>query len=170
MNYHKKLKNIKGFLIDIEGVLAENRIMIDENGNLIRSFYYRDLWTIRYAISKGIKIAVLSYEITPSLEKICKNIGFTNIYQGNNNRLAILNDFCIKNDLTYEEVGYIGDDIDDIDPIQAVGFSACPADAVSEVVDLVDYIASQSAGQGCVREIIEKTLKVQGKWAINFYY
>jgi len=169
MNYHKKLKNIKGFIIDIDGVLANNIVSIDENGKLTRRFYYRDLWAIQTALKKDYKIALINTTISSPLTELCNKIGFSEVYEARANRLKILNEFCKKFNFSYEEVAYIGDDIEDLEPIEAVGFSACPADAVSEIVDIVDYIATRNSGQGCIREILEKTLKVQGKWDVDVF-
>lgn len=169
MNYHKKLKNIKGFIIDIDGVLASNKVSIDENGKLTRIFYYRDLWAIQTALNKDYKIGLINTTISSPLIELCKKIGFSEVYEAKVNRLKILNEFCKKFNFSYDEVAYIGDDIEDLDPIEAVGFSACPSDAVSEIVDIVDYIASRTSGNGCVREILEKTLKVQGKWDVDIF-
>lgn len=169
MNYHKKLKNIKAFIIDIDGVLASNTVFIDENGKLTRTFYYRDLWAIQTALSKDYKIGLLNTTISSPLTELCNKIGFNEVYQAKTSRLKVLNDFCKKFDYAYDQVAYIGDDIEDLEPIEAVGFSACPADAVSEIVDIVDYIATRNSGQGCIREILEKTLKVQGKWDVDIF-
>lgn len=84
--------------------------------------------------------------------------------QGVSNKVVELNKLLVKYSLSLDEVAYIGDDINDLGVMSKVGFSACPKDAVSEVLERVDYIASKNGGRGAVREIFEKLMKENGMW------
>lgn len=167
MNYHKKLKLIKAILIDIDGVLASNNIFLDEHADITRRFYFRDLWAVQTAMKKEIKVALITNFLTPDLVRVFKNIGIQEVYEPQNDRMQLLEDFCQKYNFSYDDIAYLGDDIEDLIPMENVGFSACPGDAVPEITDIVDYISYRNGGDGCVRDIIEKTLKVQEKWDIE---
>ena len=74
-------------------------------------------------------------------------------------------DFCTRHNLQPDEVLFMGDDIPDIGILKACGIATCPADAVTEVKEICDYISIYTGGRGCARDVIEQTLKIQGNWA-----
>ena len=93
-----------------------------------------------------------------------EELGIQELAQGVSNKVVELNKLLVKYSLSLDEVAYIGDDINDLGVMSKVGFSACPKDAVSEVLERVDYIASKNGGRGAVREIFEKLMKENGMW------
>ena len=143
MNYYQSIDKIKGLVLDIDGVLTDNRILITEAGEFLRSMNVRDGYAIKRAQQLGLKIGVIS--------------GGRSI--GTKKRMDIL----LWN-LIESEIAYMGDDLLDIQCIEYVGLGTCPKDAVKEVHGVSDFISEFNGGEGCVRDIIEKILQAQGKW------
>jgi 3-deoxy-D-manno-octulosonate 8-phosphate phosphatase (KDO 8-P phosphatase) len=93
-----------------------------------------------------------------------ENLGLTDIHLGIGDKTTFASEILKSNKIKWEEVLFMGDDLPDIPLMSKVGLSACPADAVSEVKSIVKYISPVNGGWGCVRDVIEKVLKVNGHW------
>lgn len=167
MNYKEKLNKIKNFVFDVDGVFTDGLIMVDSLGNESRFFNTKDGIAVKYAIEIGYNIAVISGANNEGIKLRLMKLGIKNIYLGSNNKVIDLEKFLKNNNLLAEETVYMGDDIPDISPIMKVGLKTCPFDAVSQVRDVVDYVSPVNGGQGCVRDIIEQTLKVQENWKLK---
>ena len=92
-------------------------------------------------------------------------LGVTDIYSLAENKLKILNSYCLSKNITLENVLYMGDDMPDIDCIKSAGIGACPKDAVSEIRENSDYISHVNGGDGCVRDVMEQVLKINNDWS-----
>jgi 3-deoxy-D-manno-octulosonate 8-phosphate phosphatase (KDO 8-P phosphatase) len=91
-------------------------------------------------------------------------LGIEDIYLGAHNKINQYTEILEKYNLNPENILYMGDDIPDIPVMQKVGLASCPNDAVNEVQQTAKYISNIKGGEGCVRDVIEQVLKVQGKW------
>ena len=165
------MKNIKLIALDVDGTLTDGKIYYDSNGNEMKAFDAKDGMAISQASKNGIDIAVITGRNSSIVERRAKELGVKHIYQGIHSKVGTLE--CILNNLklTFDEVMYIGDDINDIEIMRKVRYSACPIDAVNEVKEISNIISSKGGGEGAVREIIETVLKKQDKWdsIINNY-
>ena len=91
-------------------------------------------------------------------------MGVLNVYLGCHEKQSELIKYSKKNLIDLKKTIYMGDDIPDLPAMKIVGLSCCPKDSVQEVLDFADYVSHKNGGEGCVRDIIEQVLKVQGKW------
>lgn len=165
MNYRKKLKAIKAMLFDLDGVFFKSYMFSNAlPGSLIKS---KDGLAVNYAIKKDFRIGIISGSKAQGLNELFKELGITDIYLGTQNKLDALEDFVAKYSLPKQQILYMGDDLPDYEVMKNVGFSASPADAANEILEIADYIADTKSGEGCVREIIEQTMKVQQKWDVK---
>ena len=163
MNYRKKLKNIKALVFDVDGVFSKELIVV-ENGEFYRSMSAKDGFIIKKAIDKGFHVGIITGGSSQSVKDRFKFLGVKDIYLSQHQKIDAYNDFCEKHKLVPEEVLYMGDDLPDYEVLKISGFSACPADAVTEITNIVDYISDKNGGEGCVRDIVEQVLKIQEKW------
>jgi 3-deoxy-D-manno-octulosonate 8-phosphate phosphatase (KDO 8-P phosphatase) len=124
----------------------------------------KDGYAIQLAIKSGIEIAVVSGSFSDQVEQRLKKLGVAVFVQGASNKSEHLLFLLQKLSLKNNNLLYMGDDIPDLEAFRIAGLKSCPADAVSEVKDAADFISSKNGGDGCVREIIEKVMRVQGKW------
>lgn len=164
INYKTILKNITTLIFDVDGVFTDNKVILIPGMEPVRIFSARDGYAIQYAIKKGLRIAIITGGRSESVQERLMQMGVSHVYIGIGNKEKQLEEFRTQNDLTYEEMLYMGDDIPDLRVMQKVGLASCPQDAAREVKGICNYVSPLGGGNGCVRDIIEQTLKVQGKW------
>ncbi|MGB0600734.1 MAG: KdsC family phosphatase [Flavobacteriaceae bacterium] len=166
-NYKHLLPKIKTFIFDVDGVLTDGKILINSDGELLRSFDTKDGYAMKCALVKGFKIAIITGGRNEAVRERFKELGVIDIYLGAHHKLDAYQDLMDNYDLNPEEILYIGDDIPDIPVMEKVGLGCCPADAASDVKAMADYVSHKKGGEGCVRELIEQVLRVQGKWSLD---
>lgn len=166
MNYRKQLKSIKALVFDVDGVFSKQFLAMD-NGQFYRSMNPKDGYALKKAVEEGFFTGIITGGRAQSVKERFNSLGVTDIYLGQYNKIEAMEDFAAKYELSLDEVLYMGDDIPDYEVLKNVGFSACPADAASEIIEICDYISDKGAGEGCVRDIVEQVLKIQNKWTIS---
>ena len=166
-NYKHLLPKIKTFIFDVDGVLTDGKILINSDGELLRSFDTKDGYAMKSALVKGFKIVIITGGRNEAVRERFKELGVIDIYLGAHHKLDAYQDLMDNYDLNPEEILYIGDDIPDIPVMEKVGLGCCPADAASDVKAMADYVSHKKGGEGCVRELIEQVLRVQGKWSLD---
>lgn len=164
MNYKSKLHVIKAFVFDYDGVMTDGGVWTYDNREMVRCSNTKDGYALQYAVKKGYTIAIITGANTSSITNRMEFLGVKQVYLGCANKLDTYRKFLSTNNLRPEEVVCMGDDIPDYEMLSHCGVSACPADAVTEIKDMVDYISLYKGGRGCVRDIIEQVLRLQGQW------
>ena len=164
-----RLRKIKAFVFDVDGVLTDGSLLADLNGEFYRTFDSKDGFGLRMAMMGGYHLGIITGGRSQSIKMRFLACGFKpeDIYLHSRDKMEEFADFCTRNDITPEEVMYFGDDIPDIPVMLACGCGVAPADAVQEALDAADLISTRPGGKGCVRECIEKVLKLQGKWNLD---
>ena len=164
MNYKEKLKKIKNFVFDVDGVFTDGSIVVDSNGNELRVFSTRDGIAVKLASDKGYNICVISGGNNEGVRKRLNRLGVKNVFLGIDDKIKVFKDYLKENNIELEETSFMGDDLPDIKILEMVGLSCCPNDASPEVRNIVDYISNKKGGNGCVRDIIEQVLTINGDW------
>ena len=155
-------KSIKLFLCDVDGTLTDGGMYYSENGDESKKFNTRDGMGFQLLREAGIKTGIITSEDTKIVENRAKKLKVDFLYQGKRNggKLAVAKEVCTQLSITLDEVAYIGDDINCIELLEAVGIKACPADACESVKDMSCIrVMKNKGGKGCVREFIEEILK-----------
>lgn len=160
----KQLAKIKLLLLDVDGVLTDGRIIYDEHGNELKAFDVKDGHGLKMAQRAGIKIGIITGRSSRVVARRAEELGIEILYQGALRKLEPYQEILSDLNITDEQVAYVGDDVVDLPILQRVGFSATVADAVPEVLPLVDYVASRPGGRGAVREICDLLLRASGQW------
>lgn len=163
--FKEKLKNIKGFIFDVDGVLSMDTSPLDENGDPVRTANIKDGFAIRYAILKGYKVAIITGANTPRVQLRYHKLGVEHIYLNSFNKMECLEEILQKTGLKKSEYLYMGDDLVDLPIMKQIGVPTCPSDAVPEIKAVSLYISNHEGGRGCVRDVIEQVLRSQEKWA-----
>ncbi len=163
ITFKEKLRQIKAFAFDVDGVFSD-MLMLHPSGELMRTMNVKDGYAVQYARKKGYPIAVITGGNTESIRIRFAALGVNDVYLGSSDKIHDLMDFADRYRLTFDQILYMGDDIPDIEVMQHSGAAACPADAAVEIKEMADYVSSKAAGKGCVRDVIEQTLRVQGRW------
>lgn len=159
----KKLKNIKLFVTDVDGVMTDCGMYYTEKGDESKKFNTKDGMGIQLLREKGIKTAIITKENTKIVHNRAEKLKIDELYQGIEDKLVAFEDLRKKYNLDYSEIVYVGDDINDIPVLEKAGISFCPSDAVDEVKDVCDYVLSKRGGQGVIREIVNVFLSPQNE-------
>ncbi len=164
--FKDELKKIRAFVFDVDGVLSRQTQNITADGELIRTSCTKDGYALMYAIRKGYCIAIISGGGAPGIRERLEKLGVKpdNIYLKIANKVEALEEVMHNNQLTPEEVMYMGDDIPDYVVMTQVGLPVCPLDACEEIKTVARYISDIKGGEGCVRDVISQVLKAKGDW------
>ena len=160
----KDFSKIKLMVLDVDGTMTDGGIYYDATGNELKKFNTRDAAGIFAACRAGIKTMVLTGRRSYAVEKRMKELKVDYLYQGVSDKKSFLREFMAEHQLTAESVGYIGDDLNDLEPMKLAGFVGCPGDACDEIRCMADYVAGANGGYGAVRECITFLLKCRGEW------
>ena len=163
-NYKELLKEITTFILDVDGVLTNGKILVTSKGKMLREMNTKDGFIIKYALGKGFKIFIISGGTNKGVKERLKDLGIEEIFLGEHTKKDTYDKLIKKYNLKKNEIVYMGDDIPDIPVMKKIGVPCCPNDAVQDVKQISIYISKKNGGQGCVRDIIEQTLRVQNKW------
>ena len=157
-------KPIKIFAFDVDGVMTDGTLQLLENGELSRKMHIRDGYALQLAVKQGYRVVVISGGSSGLVVKRLKGLGLSDIFMGVPDKESVLAEYLEENGLKAEELLYMGDDIPDYGAMKKAGLPACPCDATSEIKAICKYISPLSGGSGCVRDVIEKVLKLNGDW------
>ena len=158
------LSEVNTFIFDYDGVLTDGTVYMDSNGDPLRTSNVKDGYAIQLARKLGYNVAVISGAIYTNILKRMHSLGVDDVFTSVPDKVVKLKEYMEQKNLTINQIVYVGDDIPDINVMRMVGVPVCPADAAEEVKRVSMYVSDCPGGRGCVRDIIEKTLKVQGKW------
>ncbi len=164
MNILASFKPVTSFILDIDGVLTDASVLVLENGLQARRMSVRDGYALQLAIKKGYRIKIISGANAPQLLTRLSSLGITEVEMGVRDKAAAVEAYMKENGLKLEEVLFMGDDIPDLQALKLVGLPVCPADAVPEIRSICSYISPRNGGEGCVRDVIEKVMKLRGDW------
>ena len=163
-NYKERLHLINTFIFDYDGVLTNGQIITLPDGESLRSANVKDGYALQLAIKKNYKIAIISGGYAVSTIKRFESLKIVDVFLSVDNKIDVFNQYLKDNSLLPENVLYMGDDIPDYKVMQMSGLPACPADAAEEIKSISKFISAYKGGHGCVRDIVEQLMKVQGKW------
>ena len=155
---------IKSFVFDVDGVLTNGDLIILPNNIMARTMNVKDGYALQLAIKKGFKIAIISGGNSLDVISRFNILGIKDVFMGISDKSVALNEFIQKYQLNTSEILFMGDDMPDFEVMQQVGLPCCPADAVDEIKEISKYISPKNGGQGCVRDVIEKVLKLNNSW------
>lgn len=142
--------------MDVDGTLTDGHIYIGTDGEVMKAFHVQDGYGIAHILpTRGITPVIITGRSSKILEKRAAELKITHLYQGITDKLAKLKEIAAQMCVAPAEIAYIGDDLNDLECIRYCGYTACPADAVPEVLNAVDYICKRDGGRGAVREFID---------------
>lgn len=165
MNYQlSDFQNIKHFIFDIDGVLTNGNLLIDSDGTLLRTMNIKDGYAMQLAIKKKYSISIISGAQGDAIAKRLIGLGIDDIHLGIVQKLDTLNEIISTKNIDISKALFMGDDMPDLKPMRHVAFACCPSDACQEIKKLSKYISPYKGGEGCVRDVIEKVLKLNNDW------
>jgi len=163
-NIKYDLTQIKAFLFDVDGVLSSDWIPLAENGDPLRTVNVKDGYALQLAVKQGFQVGIITGAYTENIRYRFERLGVQHIYLNSSVKMNDYEDFLGKTGLKDEVIVFAGDDIPDYDVMKRVGLPVAPASAAPEIKEIAKFISHKNGGEGIAREIIEQTMKAQGKW------
>jgi 3-deoxy-D-manno-octulosonate 8-phosphate phosphatase (KDO 8-P phosphatase) len=157
-SYKTRLKDITTFIFDVDGVMTNGKIIYRHDGKIDRQFNAKDGYAVKYAISKGYKIAIISGGMQENVRKRLNSLGVEDVFLRAFDKIGIFEKFTNDKNIKPE------DDNPDIKVLKVVGISTCPNDASVDVKSVCDYVSPKDGGYGCVRDVIEQVMRIHDKW------
>lgn len=158
------IKEIKYLVIDVDGTMTDGGIYYDEHGNESKKFCTKDAAGFFVAKQSGIQIIVLTGRECEATSRRMKEMQVDFLFQNIKDKVSFLKNFMKEHKIKKNEIGYIGDDLNDLASMQLTGFVGCPADSCEEVIRMADYVSKKRGGYGVVRDVVETLLKNVGQW------
>lgn len=153
------LKDIKVFLTDCDGCLTDGGMYYSEKGDELKKFNTKDGMAFSLLRKAGFKIGVVTGEKADLNRRRFSKLKVDFYCPDCRDKLSAVSDICSQLGLSLDNVLYIGDDLNDLELLKAVGYSCCPSNAQPEVKAVVDYIATRKGGEGVIREVADLLLK-----------
>ena len=163
-HFKQRLAEIEAFVFDNDGVFTNGTVYLMPGGEQVRTASTRDGYAVQHAVKCGMRIAMITGGRSEEVIRRMNGLGVTKVITGAAVKLGELETLCDRWDISLDKVCYMGDDIPDLPVLEAVGLSCCPQDAAPEVRAVCDYISPGRGGEGCVRDILEQAMKVNGFW------
>ena len=160
----ERAARVKLIVLDVDGVLTDGGLYYGPEGEALKRFDVKDGHAIVMARLTGLPCAVLTARRSKMVEVRSQELGLVAVKQGQRDKLAGLRALLEELGVAPEAVAYMGDDVNDLGPLQTVGLPACPADAAPEVRDTSLFVSSCPGGRGAVRELVELCLKASERW------
>ncbi|NDV21680.1 HAD family hydrolase [Desulfovibrio sp. JC022] len=163
MSARQRAEKIKLLILDVDGVLTDGGLYYDHEGNVVKRFNVQDGLGIKFAQKAGIELAVITGLNHGAVEKRVTELGITEYYPGQREKLPFYEKLLKEKGLKDEEVAYVGDDWIDVPVMVRVGLPMAVKNAQPEIFGISKWISSREGGQGAVREAISFILDAQGK-------
>lgn len=164
MNVLALFEPIRTFVFDIDGVMTNGTLHVTDTGDLLRTMNIRDGYATELAVKKGYNVWVISggKQEAPAIR--LHKLGVKETHIGVPDKKQLLLELFAKYNVNPLQALYMGDDIPDYAVMQLCGLPTCPSDAAQEIKSVAKYISPAKGGAGCVRDVIEKVLKLNGDW------
>jgi 3-deoxy-D-manno-octulosonate 8-phosphate phosphatase (KDO 8-P phosphatase) len=164
LNFKQLLSTVRCFVFDIDGVLTNGSLLIQSDGSMLRSMNIKDGYALRLAAKKHYQVFIISGSHQPGSAIRLNRLGIEEVHHGVEQKLPLLENLLLKTKTNFSEVLYMGDDMPDLEVMEKCGVRTCPADAVHQIKSISQYISGFKGGEGCVRDVIEQVLTLNGHW------
>ena len=163
-----KFRKVDTFIFDVDGVLTDRGLMITEEGEFLRKMNVRDGAAIKIALKNGFRVAIITKGNSIGVRDRLEFLGADPVFDNVRNKAETLKDLVQNHGINPKTSLYMGDDLADIIVFDKVLLCACPKNAAPEVIKKAEFISPIEGGDGCVRDIVERVLRVQGKWGQDY--
>lgn len=160
----QKFAQIKTVVLDVDGVLTNGEVLVTETGEQLRRFFVKDGYAMQLAVKSGLPLWIISGGTSESVYARLHGLGIREIHIGVVDKQQKLQELLLQQGLSWADVLYMGDDIPDYEVMKRAGIAACPVDAAEEIKAISAYVSPHPGGRGAVRDVLEKVLKLQGRW------
>lgn len=163
----EQFKHIRTFVFDVDGVLTDGSLYVFDNGEQVRRMSIRDGYALQLAVKKEYRVIVISGSYSKAVIERLQKLGITEIHMRVTDKEQVLREIAATSNISLGNVLFMGDDIPDYKVMSIVGLPCSPCDAATEIKNVSAYISNRTGGAGCVRDVIEKVLKLNGDWELD---
>jgi len=167
MTVLERFQKIKLFVFDVDGVLTDGSLYVFNDGEQARKMNIKDGFALQLAIKKGYGMLVISGAYSEAVQKRLEKLGITDVLMKVTDKRETLLRYLEEKKISAEHVLFMGDDIPDYSVMKIAGLACAPANAAPEIRSIAHFISTSNGGEGCVREVIEKVLKINGHWELE---
>jgi len=165
MNVLQLLQPITTFVFDVDGVLTDGTLFLFPGGEMVRRMNIKDGYALQLAIKKGYRVVIISGGFSELVKDRLERLGIEHVFMKITDKRETLHQFAQQHGIEWKQMLFMGDDIPDAEVMQQPGIVACcPSDAAIEIKQISQYVSTFSGGTGCVRDIIEKVMRLHGTW------
>lgn len=164
MDIGQQAKRIRLVCTDVDGVLTDGLMHYGPEAGHWKQFYVRDGVGIKALQKTGIPVVFISGQRSDATDRRAKDLGVEDCFTGVSTKISLIEKICIKYDVSFDEIAYVGDDLIDIGLLKKVGLAICPRDAVPEVLEIAHWVVPKDGGKGVLRSVAEFIIKSNGKW------
>jgi 3-deoxy-D-manno-octulosonate 8-phosphate phosphatase (KDO 8-P phosphatase) len=164
MTLLESFKKITTFIFDVDGVLTDGTVLVLENGLEARKMNIKDGFALQMAARNGYRVLVVSGGNSPQVATRLARLGISDVHMAVGDKKRFVEEYISTNQLAKDELLFMADDLPDLPAMSLVALPCCPADAVAEVKEAVQYISPFRGGEACARDVIEKVLKLNDHW------
>lgn len=164
---HSKWGKIRTFIFDVDGVFTDGKLMITEEGHFLRSMSVRDGMALKVAVQSGYTVAIITKGDSVGVRTRLLALGAHYVYDSVKDKNIPFAELVDKHGIDPETSLYMGDDLADLTLFPKVLLATAPSDASHEVLAAAEYISARKGGDGAVRDVVERALRVQGKWGVE---
>ena len=155
---------VRAAVFDVDGVMTDGRVVAGADGTLQRSMSIRDGYALKRAVESGLRVGVITGGSSEGVRRRLAGLGVHDYYSGVAEKLEVFEAYLARHGVPVAESLYMGDDLPDVAPLRAAGLGCAPADATPEVLAVADYVSHLPGGGHCVREVLERVLRLRGSW------
>jgi 3-deoxy-D-manno-octulosonate 8-phosphate phosphatase (KDO 8-P phosphatase) len=160
----ERARRVKVVVFDVDGVLTDGGLWYGPEGEAFKRFDVKDGHAMVLARLTGLRVAILTARTSRIVEGRAKELKLAAVFQGKRDKGPAFDELCVELAVTTDQVAYMGDDLNDLPPMEKAGLAACPSDACDEVRQVAHFVSQKPGGRGAARELIELVLKATGKW------
>lgn len=165
---YSKFKKIENFIFDVDGVLTDCGLHITEDGAFLRKMNVRDGAAIKIALRQGFRVAIITKGNSVGVRNRLVFLGADPVFDNVSNKEKILLEMAQHHNIDPMKSAYMGDDLADLVVFDKVLLATCPNNAIPEAIKKAEFVSSKKGGEGCVRDLIERVLRAQGKWGQDY--
>lgn len=159
-----RFKDIRCFVFDVDGVLTDGSILVTEQGEQWRTMNIKDGYALQLAVKKGYEVVVISGAQGKGVPDRLQKLGIDSVFMGVKDKVAVFEHWRAEKKLDRSAILVMGDDVPDLELMRIAGIAAAPADASADIKMMAEYMSPFGGGRGCVRDVIEKVLRLRGDW------
>ena len=162
--FKEEINRVKAFVFDVDGVFSNASMLLDDNGELVRTMNIKDGFAVQLAVRQGYPVGIITGGNSGQVRKRFNLLGVHDVYMKSSSKIDDFIHFYSKYSLNAEDILYMGDDLPDYPVMLQAGIPVCPLDADPEIKKVSKYVSDRKGGDGCVRDVIEQVMRAHGVW------